>query len=340
MKWLAVSLFVVFFINFYAKASETSFEMVFGSCLNQRGDLSIMDEVLGENASYFISLGDMPYSAYGESNPMGALQIAFDELEKTNFFPQLFEKFKVLGMWDDHDYGLNDGGRENPIQDKAQDAYLRLFRTNPQDKRFQRKGLYHEELVETKDGKQIQILMLDSRSFRSKLEKDPAAGGKRRYRPSQSQNQEMLGSEQWDWLKLKLKKSVDLRIVVSSIQVLAKDHGFEKWWNLPIERDRLLNLLAKNHGKEKTIILSGDRHYSSFYKQNLSGGMKLYELTSSGLNKTVPRKYWGKEKDRYHVSGKKRIFTHSYGTLKYRANGSLTLEIKSKAGRVLESLSI
>ena len=30
----------------------------------------------------------------------------------------------VLGVWDDHDFGLNDGGSENPAKDTLREIYL------------------------------------------------------------------------------------------------------------------------------------------------------------------------------------------------------------------------
>ena len=51
----------------------------------------------------------------------------------------------------------------------------------------------------------------------------------------------------------------EVRLLVSSIQVVAEDHGFEKWMNFPHERERLFNLIRET-GAEGVIILSGDRH--------------------------------------------------------------------------------
>ena len=92
----------------------------------------------------------------------------------------------------------------------------------------------------------------------------------------------MLGDEQWAWLEKVLNNKNDLNIIVSSIQVLPTDHIFEKWHNLPHERNRLIDLL--NAQSKPTIILSGDRHKAAIYKKG-----NLIEMTSSSMNKPVSK---------------------------------------------------
>ena len=55
----------------------------------------------------------------------------------------------------------------------------------------------------------------------------------------------MLGEAQWAWLAERLREPADLRLLVSSIQVLAEGHGWERWGNLPAERERLIRLIAE-----------------------------------------------------------------------------------------------
>ena len=92
-----------------------------------------------------------------------------------------------------------------------------------------------------------------------------------------------LGEKQWKWLNNSLKEKADIRFIVSSIQVIADGHGYEKWGNLPMEKLRLFNLIDKNN-INNLIILSGDRHRGGIYKEKTNGGNQLFELTSSSLN--------------------------------------------------------
>jgi alkaline phosphatase D len=98
----------------------------------------------------------------------------------------------------------------------------------------------------------------------------------------------MLGAAQWAWLEAELRRPAELRLVVSSVQVLAEGHGWERWGNLPRERQRLFDLIART-GARGVLFLSGDRHVGGLYATDGEGvAYRLTELTSSGINKFFP----------------------------------------------------
>lgn len=74
-----------------------------------------------------------------------------------------------------------------------------------------------------------------------------------------------------------------MRLLVSSIQVIAEGHGWEAWRTLPAERERLYQTLRRTHARD-VIVLSGDRHRAGIYRHDDALGYPLYELTSSSLN--------------------------------------------------------
>ena len=90
--------------------------------------------------------------------------------------------------------------------------------------------------------------MLDTRYFRSPLKRTPKfkKNSLWRYEPDYDPSKTMLGQDQWKWLEIALKREADLRILGTSIQFLAEGHGWERWENLPLERQRILNMLAQN----------------------------------------------------------------------------------------------
>ena len=94
----------------------------------------------------------------------------------------------------------------------------------------------------------------------------------------------VLGSAQWQWLENELNESdADFNLIMSSIQVLSGEHGFESWGNFPLEVEKLENLIVRS-GAKGVIILSGDRHISEFSKTAVSGlSYPLIDFTSSGL---------------------------------------------------------
>lgn len=101
--------------------------------------------------------------------------------------------------------------------------------------------------------------------------------------PSDDAAATMLGEAQWAWLAEELQKPADLRLLVSSIQVIADGHGWEAWRTLPHERDRLYRTILET-GANGVVIISGDRHRAGVYRLEGAAPYPLYELTASSLN--------------------------------------------------------
>jgi alkaline phosphatase D len=95
----------------------------------------------------------------------------------------------------------------------------------------------------------------------------------------------ILGADQWIWLEASIHNSTaDVIVILSSIQILATNHPYEKWHNFPLERERLLQLIA-NASKNKTVLaVSGDRHRSGIYQND-----HFVEITASSLNKSASK---------------------------------------------------
>jgi alkaline phosphatase D len=137
----------------------------------------------------------------------------------------------------------------------------------------------------------VQIIMLDTRFFRSPLLKTDEYGarGKERWLPDSDPARTMLGEAQWAWLEEELKKPADLRLLVSSIQVMSEGHGFEAWREFPLEREKLYDVIEAS-GAENLIVLSGDRHAAALYRRGDVIDYPLFEATSSSLN--LPASVW------------------------------------------------
>ena len=76
-------------------------------------------------------------------------------------------------------------------------------------------------------------------------------------------------------------------MILSSIQALAEGHGWERWGNLPRERQRLLDTI-RDTAAAGVVLLSGDRHIAGLYEATEDAPYPLVEITSSGINKTWP----------------------------------------------------
>ena len=235
--------------------------------------------------------------------------------------PEWLRKTEKLVIWDDHDYGLNDAGANYIYKVQSQQIYNDAWNIDQNDPRRSREGIYFSKLKDIA-GKKILIVGLDTRYFRSNLIKIGNS-----YKPHKNSNTTILGPIQWQWLEKELSREHDILILASSIQVLATEHRFEKWSNIPHERDKLLALLNKL--SSKVLIISGDRHRSGFYKLD-----NIYEFTSSSLNKGIFPSY---ESDSLLLG--KTYTQNNYGIVQFHEN-SLNLFIKDENMNILESLEI
>ncbi|MEM6928686.1 MAG: alkaline phosphatase D family protein, partial [Myxococcota bacterium] len=131
----------------------------------------------------------------------------------------------------------------------------------------------------------VQLVLLDLRSFKSPFEPTPERGkpGAERYVPSDDPDRTLLGPAQWQWFERQLQQPAALRVVVSSLQVHADGHGWERWGLLPAERDRLYGALADRAGGA-VVIVSGDRHRAGIYERPDLAGGPYPEMTTSSLN--------------------------------------------------------
>jgi phosphodiesterase/alkaline phosphatase D-like protein len=267
-----------------ASADEAPLTRIaFGSCANQDKPQPIWGAVLAWHPQLFIFTGD---NVYGDvSGPdMAGLKAAYAGAGKVPGLSTLRAQVPVLATWDDHDYGKNDAGADFPYKTQAQRLFLDFWGIGEDDPRARRPGVYYAQSFGP-PGKRLQVILLDTRSFRSALRPTDQRGalGKEAYLPDPDPSKTMLGEAQWAWLRMQLERPAELRLIVSSVQVLAEEHGFERWGNLPLERQRLLELIAET-GARGVVLISGDRHIGALYRLTEDVPYPLYEITSSGLN--------------------------------------------------------
>lgn len=191
-----------------------------------------------QNPQLFLSLGD---NIYGDTEDMSVLKAKYEKFRAVPGYQELLKTCPVLAIWDDHDYGKNDAGAEYPKKIESQKIFLDFYGVENTSPRRKKEGIYHSEIYGTK-GKEVQIILLDGRYFRSPLKRGDKAD--KYYVANTDPGATMLGAEQWKWLEEQLRKPADLRLIVSGIQVVAEDHGYEKWMNFPNERKKLFKLIA------------------------------------------------------------------------------------------------
>ena len=270
----------IFFTLFHFDGLSSEYVIGFGSCLHQDYPQPIWEQVKKQNPNLFIMLGD---NVYGDT--YGNIDNLNNAYQKQKLVLEKFKlNFPFLVIWDDHDFGNNDGGNEYIFKNSSKQLFLKFWKIPEDDIRHQRDGLYFEKILYFKHGT-VQILILDTRYFRSSLLKNQKVdkNGMGHYLPNYDLKKTMLGKIQWKWLIKALEREADVRIIGTSIQLLAEGHGWERWGNFPHQRKKLLKLLAKT-SKNKVIVISGDRHLGGIYKLISRNGATIYEITSSSMN--------------------------------------------------------
>ena len=309
--------------------SDNSFILGMGSCLDQDNDQQeIWASLKKEDLTEFFFLGD---NIYGD-NKDGSLEKMLSAYKKqSNNLPNWLNEIEINAIWDDHDFGVNDGGEDYKEKAQAQKLFLDFWKIHEADRRSNGEGIYFSKDV-LLNNKIIKIIGLDTRYFRSPLE-----GEKRKLTPTKDTSKTILGVDQWSWLENQLTQDIDILVLASSIQVIATNHGFEKWGNFPHERQRLFKLL---NGLEKPVVmLSGDRHKAGLYRIG-----NLYEITSSSLNKPLPAwlsTLWDKtEKETDEFLLGEMFYESNYGILEINNTGLITLALKDKQGKILNKIVI
>jgi alkaline phosphatase D len=269
------------FLFFFAGAQNPGrFKIAFGSCSEEKDPDQMWSEVLQQKPTLWMWVGD---NIYGDSHNMDSLRAGYEKQTRHPDYQTMKKSFPIIGTWDDHDYGVNDGGKFYSKKKESKEELLRFLNVPAEADVRKHEGVYQSFVFG--DGKQkIKIILLDLRTFRDTL-KSVKENGKKKY--ITNVEGDVLGEAQWMWLENELKKSdAKLHIIASSYQFLSNDHIFEKWGNFPKAWQRMLDLLVKLK-PANVLFVSGDRHIAEISRLKVPGlKYPLYDFTSSGLTHT------------------------------------------------------
>nr|KJB14141.1 hypothetical protein B456_002G111700 [Gossypium raimondii] len=274
--------------------------IAFGSCANQSAPQPIWDAINKFDPQVFIWLGDniygdirRPFIFLGKERTIGPWQNAprfipsssskmlsrYNSAKNVPGYLRLRAKAKVVGTWDDHDYGLNDAGKEFSAKSTNQRLLLD-FLDEPQDSPRRKQAGVYTSYTFGPPGKQVKIILLDTRYHRDPLSSDGS----------------VLGDSQWSWLGKELRGTPSaITIIGSSIQVISNLSGttgplfyMESWGRFPKERDRLFKLINDSK-RDGVFFISGDVHFGEITRYDCAAGYPLYDITSSGLTQAVEK---------------------------------------------------
>ncbi|KAG2243153.1 hypothetical protein Bca52824_094997 [Brassica carinata] len=260
--------------SLFASAEDSPITRIaFGSCANQSAPQPIWEAINKFDPQVFIWLGDNIYGDIRKPNRLFGKENhwAVEELSQ--------RKARVIGTWDDHDYGLNDAGKE--FDRKVVNQRLMLdFLDEPIDSPRRKQAGVYASYMFGPSNRRVKVIVLDTRYHRDPLRSDGS----------------ILGDTQWGWLEDELRgPHSEITIIASSVQVISNLSAttgplfyMESWGRFPKERKRLFQLIqdTKRNG---VIFISGDVHFGEITRYDCAVGYPLYDVTSSGLVQSVEK---------------------------------------------------
>lgn len=256
--------------------------LAFGSCCKQDRPAPLLALIARQAPDLFLWLGD---NIYADTLDMDKMRGDYRMLAEKPEYRQLVDQCPVVAVWDDHDYGWNDAGREYEKKEESKGVFLEFFNEPRESPRWRTEGIYTSYLLGPED-RRVQIILPDLRTFRTaQLSGEKIYDEMGSYVQDDSEVAVMLGEEQWAWLEAELRRPARLRLIGMSTQFVPGRNGFELWWNYPAEQQRLLDLIRETRA-EGVVFVAGDTHYAELALMERPGLYPLYELTGSAINQS------------------------------------------------------
>jgi alkaline phosphatase D len=250
-----------------APAKPSRFRVAFGSCarIQSEAEQPIWRAIAQYNPDLFFWLGD---NIYGDSTVPEMLAQEYQRQRFVPSFQPIGRNVPQLAIWDDHDNGLDNFDRTNPIKQQSLQIFNQYW-ANPGAGLPNTPGVFFDYAYGGVD-----FIFLDDRYHRA-----PDAD-------EDTPQKEFLGKGQFDWLCQRLKASKAPFKVLScgSGWSRLKGTGGDSWSGYLNERARLFNYIRDNK-INGVVLLSGDTHYPyvACAPWSEQGGYDLYDLVSSAL---------------------------------------------------------
>lgn len=277
LLWVTVALLQVAACNFHylqpvalpvLPIPEEVRTIAFASCHNHHRQSGTLDAIRLSKPELFVWAGDAIYPDRpipwpGRNTDRIAHQYAM--LQQKPSYQRLLASVPVTGIWDDHDYGVNNGGKDFPWKQESRQLFLQFL---GDDSRYtsSQEGIFTSYALRSGD-LAYRLVLLDTRYFREK----PGTYA------------ELLGESQWQWLADELQQEGELVILVSGTSMAGNDPYNEDWADYPMEQERLFGLLATTD--KRVVMVAGDKHFAEM--NTMYSNNELYcEMVASGVTHT------------------------------------------------------
>lgn len=270
IKTTAFPLPLLAFLTTQVYASELS-TLAFGSCNHGHLPQPMWSIIDSHQPDLFLWTGDV---VYADTTDVTKMQQKYRQQLEQPEYKRFRTKFPIIGIWDDHDYGINNGGKKNPVKVAAQQFFLDFLGEPQNSIRRSQQGIYTTYNYGS-GNRSVKLYLLDTRYHR-----DLTGLGR-------SDN---LGAKQWEWLEREMSQSTaTVNIIVSGVSVMSEQIPFAEEWNdFRWPRKRLFKLIKK-YQLSGVFFLTGDRHFSAHLKGKVKNRV-FHEFMSSGMTHYMNRK--------------------------------------------------
>ena len=292
-------------------------------------DSSIFEAMAKEKAAFMLWLGDNWYLREADYFSAWGIWYRANHARSLPVLQPFLKAMPHYAIWDDHDYGPNDGDRSFPLKEESRKVFMNYW-TNP-SYGYMGEGIY------TKISKSdCDFFLMDDRSFRSPDDMAPFIDGKA------NPEKRMWGVKQLEWLKSALVMSrAPFKFIVTGSQVLNPVSPYDCMQDYPFEFQELMQFLQKEK-VNGVLFLTGDRHHSEIIRFSREGSYPLYDITSSPLTSGTGIA-GGKEKDNPYREPKTLVEAQNYTriTVSGKQNDrTLKVEFLGIKGELITSWSV
>ncbi|TGM05585.1 alkaline phosphatase family protein [Leptospira barantonii] len=261
--------------SFFAAGQDPpSFSFALGSCayVNETefdvpgkpygGEYFIYNSILSKKPDFMLWLGDNIYLRETDWDSRTGFFHRYKHQRGITELAPFFASVHHYAIWDDHDFGPNDGDSSFWMKDTAEEMF-KLHWGNPN---YAKEGIYGSFTWGDS-----QFFLLDDRTFRT-------ANGNKVVGPRQ-----ILGEKQFQWLVNSLAFSkATFKFVAIGGQFLNPNAVFENYATYPEERNKILSAIRDLKIKN-LFFLTGDRHHTELNLLKEDGTEPIYDFTVSPL---------------------------------------------------------
>ncbi len=259
---------------------STKLRLAVLSCLNDYfpKDFKIWDVLQSQGPEYIVMIGDNVYADVSspETTQLTDPEIIWDRYVDARLTLPVFFQERLLpthALWDDHDYGENNGDSTFKHKEASKDIFEAFFAQDLSDDDWT-KAHGTGGVLSLGD---FNLYFLDGRSFRSPQKTGPH-----------------LGLDQTAWFYSKLREQTSPSFVIKGDQFFGGYQEFESFeGNHPLDFQEFVGQLRQI--PTPFVFLSGDRHLSEIMQFPRSlFGKPSFEITSSPMH----AKTFGSEEDK------------------------------------------